>query len=53
MFFYIFVNQSGQPDIIIKLMKLEVITKKDNQQMINAIIEKIRDYINYKNLDTT
>ena len=51
MFFYIFVNQSGQPDIIIKLMKLEVITKKDNQQMINAIIEKIRDYINYKNLE--
>ncbi|WP_366186033.1 FadR/GntR family transcriptional regulator [Flavobacterium ovatum] len=32
-------------------MKLEVITKKDNKESLNAIIAKIRDYINYKNLE--
>ena len=30
-------------------MKLEVLTKKDNQEALNSIIAKIRDYINYKN----
>lgn len=33
-------------------MKLEVITKKDNKKDLNAIIAKIRDYINLKNLET-
>jgi GntR family transcriptional repressor for pyruvate dehydrogenase complex len=32
-------------------MKLEVLTKKDNQEALNSIIAKIRDYINYKNLE--
>ncbi|MCG9791796.1 FadR/GntR family transcriptional regulator [Flavobacterium algicola] len=33
-------------------MKLEVITRKDNnKESLNAIIAKIRDYINYKNLE--
>jgi GntR family transcriptional repressor for pyruvate dehydrogenase complex len=32
-------------------MKLEVLTKKDNQEALNSIIVKIRDYINYKNLE--
>ncbi len=32
-------------------MKLEVLTKKDNQEALNIIIAKIRDYINYKNLE--
>lgn len=32
-------------------MKLEVISKKDNRKDLNAIIAKIRDYINYKNLE--
>lgn len=32
-------------------MKLEVIARKDNKESLNAIIAKIRDYINYKNLE--
>ena len=32
-------------------MKLEVITKNDNQEIQNSIISKIRDLINYKNLE--
>ena len=32
-------------------MKLEVITRKENKETINAIIGQIRDYINYKNLE--
>ncbi|MET2986083.1 FadR/GntR family transcriptional regulator [Aureibaculum conchae] len=32
-------------------MKLEVITKNDNQDALNGIISKIRDLINYKNLE--
>ena len=32
-------------------MKLEVFTKKDNQDIQNQIIANIRDYINYKNLE--
>ena len=32
-------------------MKLEVLTKKDNKEMLNGIISKIRDYINFKNLE--
>lgn len=33
-------------------MKLEVITRKDNnKESLNSIIDKIRDYINYKNLE--
>jgi GntR family transcriptional repressor for pyruvate dehydrogenase complex len=32
-------------------MKLEVLNKKDNQEVLNSIITKIRDYINYKNLE--
>ncbi|WP_418264563.1 FadR/GntR family transcriptional regulator [Flavobacterium faecale] len=32
-------------------MKLEVFTKKDNKESLNTIIAKIRDYINYKNLE--
>jgi GntR family transcriptional repressor for pyruvate dehydrogenase complex len=32
-------------------MKLEVIARKDNKDSLNAIIAKIRDYINYKNLE--
>lgn len=32
-------------------MKLEALTKKDNQETLNIIIAKIRDYINYKNLE--
>ena len=32
-------------------MKLEVLTKKDNQEALNIIIAKIREYINYKNLE--
>lgn len=32
-------------------MKLEVISKKDNPKDINEIISKIRDYINFKNLE--
>lgn len=32
-------------------MNLEVITKKDNTVVLNGIISKIRDYINYKNLE--
>jgi GntR family transcriptional repressor for pyruvate dehydrogenase complex len=32
-------------------MKLEVVNKKDNKESLNAIIAKIRDYINYKNLE--
>jgi GntR family transcriptional repressor for pyruvate dehydrogenase complex len=32
-------------------MKLEVLTKKDNKEILNGIISKIRDYINFKNLE--
>lgn len=32
-------------------MNLEVLTKKDNQETLNIIIAKIRDYINFKNLE--
>lgn len=32
-------------------MKLEIISKKDNQKDLNVIIAKIRDYINFKNLE--
>jgi GntR family transcriptional regulator, transcriptional repressor for pyruvate dehydrogenase complex len=32
-------------------MNLEVLTKKDNKEVINGIIAKIRDYMNYKNLE--
>ena len=32
-------------------MKLAVLTKNDNQEALNSIISKIRDYINYKNLE--
>lgn len=32
-------------------MKLEVITKNDNQKIQNSIISKIRELINYKNLE--
>ncbi|MBC5840635.1 MAG: FadR family transcriptional regulator [Flavobacteriaceae bacterium] len=32
-------------------MKLEVISRKDNKESVNTIIAKIRDYINYKNLE--
>ncbi|MEZ7499283.1 FadR/GntR family transcriptional regulator [Flavobacterium sp. Arc3] len=32
-------------------MKLEVIARKDNKESLNEIIGKIRDYINYKNLE--
>ena len=32
-------------------MKLEVVTKKDNKESLNSIIAKIREYINYKNLE--
>ena len=32
-------------------MKLEVLTKKDNKEVLNGIISKIRDYINFKNLE--
>lgn len=32
-------------------MKLEVFTKKDNKESLDAIISKIREYINYKNLE--
>lgn len=32
-------------------MKLEVLTKNDNQKILNDIISKIRDLINYKNLE--
>lgn len=33
-------------------MNLEVLTKKDNDEVVNGIISKIRDYINLKNLET-
>jgi GntR family transcriptional repressor for pyruvate dehydrogenase complex len=32
-------------------MKLEVHTKKDHRESMNSIISKIRDYINFKNLE--
>ena len=32
-------------------MKIEVLTKNDNQSVQNSIISKIRDLINYKNLE--
>lgn len=32
-------------------MKLEVVNRKDNKDSLNAIIAKIREYINYKNLE--
>ncbi|MBC5837445.1 FadR/GntR family transcriptional regulator [Flavobacterium muglaense] len=32
-------------------MKLEVITRKENKESVNAIIGQIRDYINFKNLE--
>ena len=32
-------------------MKLEVLTKNGNQEILNGIISKIRDLINYKNLE--
>ncbi|TDT43692.1 GntR family transcriptional repressor for pyruvate dehydrogenase complex [Maribacter spongiicola] len=32
-------------------MKLEILTKNDNQELQNEIISKIRDLINYKNLE--
>ena len=32
-------------------MKLKVIAKKDNQEVLNDVILKIRDLINYKNLE--
>ncbi|WP_163397726.1 FadR/GntR family transcriptional regulator [Flavobacterium fluviatile] len=32
-------------------MNLEVLTKKDNKEIINTIIAQIRDYMNYKNLE--
>jgi len=34
-------------------MKLDVLTKKDNGEIVNSIISKIRDYINLKNLETS
>ena len=33
-------------------MKLDVLTKKDNEGVVNVIISKIRDYVNLKNLET-
>lgn len=33
-------------------MKLDVLSKKDNEVVVNGIIAKIRDYINLKNLET-
>lgn len=32
-------------------MNLEVISRKDNKEAINIVIAKIRDYINFKNLE--
>lgn len=32
-------------------MNLEVLTKKDNDEVVNGIISKIRDYVNFKNLE--
>ncbi len=32
-------------------MNLEALTKKDNKEVINNIIAKIRDYMNFKNLE--
>jgi GntR family transcriptional regulator, transcriptional repressor for pyruvate dehydrogenase complex len=32
-------------------MNLEVLSKKDNKEVLNGIIAKIRDYMNYKNLE--
>ena len=32
-------------------MKLEVLTKADNSETLNSIISKIRDLINFKNLE--
>ncbi|MGA9638093.1 FadR/GntR family transcriptional regulator [Flavobacterium sp.] len=32
-------------------MKLEVIPRKDNKDSLNSIIAKIREYVNYKNLE--
>ena len=32
-------------------MNLEALTKKDNKEVVNNIISKIRDYMNYKNLE--
>lgn len=33
------------------MMNLEVISKKSNHEVLNEIITKIKDYINYKNLE--
>lgn len=32
-------------------MNLEALTKKDNKEVVNNIIAKIRDYMTYKNLE--
>ncbi len=32
-------------------MKLEVVNRKDSKESLNAIIAKIREYLNYKNLE--
>ncbi len=32
-------------------MKLEVHVKKDHREAMNSIISKIKDYINFKNLE--
>lgn len=34
-----------------EIMKIEVLSKKDNQEIQNYIISKIREFINYKNLE--
>ncbi len=33
------------------MMNLEVLSKKDSKEVLNTIIAKIRDYMNYKNLE--
>jgi GntR family transcriptional repressor for pyruvate dehydrogenase complex len=42
------VNQTGKP----KKMKLEILTTAENSNSLNSIISKIRDLINFKNLET-
>ena len=46
-------NQIGKLDWFVKIeyMNLEALTKKDNKEVVNNIIAKIRDYMNYKNLE--
>lgn len=48
---YQFAHQSGSPEFNLKRMNLEVISRKDNKEAINIVIAKIRDYINFKNLE--